>query len=58
MFQRLLERLSKKLVKSNIPYMVIGGQTVLLYGEPRLTRGIDITIGKSIDSLGAILKIA
>lgn len=25
--------------------MIIGGQAVLLYGEPRLTRYIDITLG-------------
>ena len=25
--------------------MIIGGQAVLLYGEPRLTRDIDITLG-------------
>jgi hypothetical protein len=25
--------------------MLIGGQAVLLYGEPRLTKGIDITLG-------------
>jgi hypothetical protein len=24
--------------------MIIGGQAVLLYGEPRLTRDIDITV--------------
>jgi len=27
--------------------MVIGGQAVLLYGEPRLTKDIDITLGDS-----------
>lgn len=25
-----------------VPYMIIGGQALLLYGEPRLTRNIDI----------------
>ncbi len=58
MFQRLLERLAKKLSRSNIPYMVIGGQAVLLYGEPRFTRDIDITLGRNIDAFDTIIKIA
>jgi hypothetical protein len=31
--------------------MIIGGQAVLLYGEPRLTRDIDITLGVSAEHL-------
>jgi hypothetical protein len=31
--------------------MVIGGQAVLLYGEPRLTKDIDITLGIGIERL-------
>jgi hypothetical protein len=45
MFQSLLKKISRELKKAAIPYMVIGGQAVLLYGEPRLTRDIDITLG-------------
>jgi len=37
--------------------MVIGGQAVLLYGEPRLTKDIDITLGVNIDQLDALLEI-
>ncbi len=37
--------------------MIIGGQAVLLYGEPRLTKDIDITLGIGIDGLVRILKI-
>lgn len=37
--------------------MIIGGQAVLLYGEPRLTRDIDITLGVSTDRLNDILSI-
>ncbi len=37
--------------RASIPYMVIGGQAVLLYGEPRLTRDIDITLGMGVDGL-------
>jgi hypothetical protein len=45
MFQTLLVKLAKAFDSQNIPYIVIGGQAVLLYGEPRLTRNIDITLG-------------
>ncbi len=44
MFRELLTRIAKELNKHHIPYMVIGGQAVLLYGEPRLTKDIDITL--------------
>jgi hypothetical protein len=37
--------------------MVIGGQAVLIYGEPRLTKDIDITLGISPDNLDDILAL-
>jgi len=37
LFQDLLKRISEKLNQSQIPYMVIGGQAILVYGEPRFT---------------------
>lgn len=37
--------------------MIIGGQAVLLYGEPRLTRDIDITLGTGIEGLNKIKDI-
>ena len=45
MFQHLLEAIAQSLDSRKIPYMVVGGQAVLLYGEPRLTRDIDVTLG-------------
>ena len=45
MFQALLARLALELEARSLPYMVIGGQAVLVHGEPRLTRDIDITLG-------------
>ena len=45
MFDELLARIAGALDARALPYMVIGGQAVLLYGEPRLTRDIDITLG-------------
>lgn len=58
MFLNLLKRIARELLKQNIPYMVIGGQAVLLYGEPRLTRDIDITLGIGIDELKKIKSVA
>jgi hypothetical protein len=57
MFQALLAQLSKALDKQRIPYMVIGGQAVLVYGEPRFTKDIDITLGAGIDRLEEVLKL-
>jgi len=37
--------------------MVIGGQAVLLYGEPRLTRDIDITLGIGINELSKVKAV-
>ena len=37
--------------------MVIGGQAVLLYGEPRLTRDIDVTMGIGVDGLDRVKRI-
>ena len=37
--------------------MVIGGQAVLLYGEPRLTKDIDITLGVNTSQLDALLDV-
>lgn len=57
MFQALLAQLSKALDRHQIPYMVIGGQAVLVYGEPRFTRDIDITLGAGIERLEEVLKL-
>lgn len=57
MFEKLLKEIAEELNNSSIPYMVIGGQAVLLYGEPRLTKDIDITLGIDTDSFDKIEKI-
>ena len=57
MFEELLIRITKELDKNFVPYMIIGGQAVLLYGEPRLTKDIDITLGVNVDKLNELLKI-
>jgi len=56
-FARLLKKIAIQLKKGAIPYMVIGGQAVLLYGEPRLTRDIDVTLGMGVNGLDKVKKI-
>jgi len=56
MFERLLERIAQNFENARIPYMVIGGQAVLLYGEPRLTKDIDITLGVDLTRLQDVLS--
>lgn len=56
MFEEILQKVARQFAKDNIPYMVMGGQAVLIYGELRLTRDIDVTLGMSIDKLDMALK--
>jgi hypothetical protein len=56
-FEGLLTKIALQLKKAYIPYMVIGGQAVLLYGEPRLTCDIDITLGMGVDGLDRVKRI-
>ncbi len=57
MFDDLLARIGRELEDNDIKYMVIGGQAVLVYGEPRLTKDIDITLGCNTDKLDQIVNI-
>ncbi len=56
MFEKLLERIAQSLRNAGIPYMIIGGQAVLLYGEPRLTKDIDVTLGADLSRLENVLS--
>ena len=56
MLENLLEKIARALEAAGIPYMIIGGQAVLLYGEPRLTKDIDIMLGTDLDRLPDILS--
>jgi predicted nucleotidyltransferase len=58
MLARLLEQIAIALEERHIPYMVIGGQAVLVYGEPRLTQDVDVTLGVGPERLVDILNIA
>src|SRR5438270_13129880 len=54
---QLLAALAQHLDKRGVPYMIIGGQAVLLYGEPRVTRDIDVTVGLTPDRFNEIVPI-
>ncbi len=58
MLKRLIEKLALILEQHKIPYMIIGGQAVLLYGEPRITKDIDITLGVGPEYLEKLLLIS
>ena len=55
--KNLIKKIAKEFKKNKIDYMIIGGQAVLIYGEPRLTKDIDITIGADIDRYEDVLKV-
>jgi hypothetical protein len=55
-FQGLLGRLARTLDEHGVPFMVIGGQAVLLHGEPRLTQDIDLTLGVGPAHLDEVLS--
>jgi predicted nucleotidyltransferase len=57
MIEKLLKKIARQLDKDNIPYMIIGGQAVLLYGRPRLTRDIDITLGIDTNKFLSLAQI-
>ena len=55
--QERIAQIARCLDGKNISYMVIGGQAVLLYGRPRLTRDIDITLGVDSDQFEIIAGV-
>ena len=57
MIEEFIKKIAQCLDKDKIPYMIIGGQAVLLYGTPRLTRDIDITLGIDTDKFLLIERI-
>lgn len=58
MFEKLIKKIGKTLKEASIPYMIIGGQAILLYGEPRLTKDIDITLGVGVEKWREIFELA
>jgi predicted nucleotidyltransferase len=55
--QELIVKIARCLDEKGVPYMVIGGQAVLLYGRPRLTRDIDITLGFDSDKFDVMAQV-
>jgi len=56
-FADLLERLTRALDARRIPFMLIGGQAVLLHGRPRLTEDIDVTVGLAPSDLPRLREV-
>jgi len=57
MFSTIIKALGAAFDRSGIPYMLIGGQAVLLYGEPRFTKDIDVTLGVDVSGLERVLEV-
>lgn len=57
MFKKLLSEIAKQFNNNSIPYMVVGGQAVLIYGELRMTKDIDITLGVGLEAFEKIIEI-
>jgi len=56
MFKDLIIRIAQTLKQRTLPYMIIGGQAVLLYGTPRMTKDIDVTLGANIDEMENVVR--
>ncbi len=56
-FQNLLRRIAEQLDNAKIRYMVIGGQAVLIHGEPRFTKDIDITMEITPQKLQQVMEV-
>lgn len=56
-FEQLIAGIASALEGRQLPYLLIGGQAVLLHGEPRLTQDIDITLGVGPDQLAEVLTV-
>jgi hypothetical protein len=57
MFGELLARIGACTLRNNVPYMIIGGQAMMLYCEPRFTFDIDVMLGIDARCLNLLLFI-
>jgi predicted nucleotidyltransferase len=57
MIEKLITKIARRLDAEHVPYMIIGGQAVLLYGRARLTRDVDITLGIDTDKFSLVEAI-
>src|SRR2546429_6888180 len=51
-----LVKLSSWLTENEIRHMVIGGYAVTVWGEPRFTRDLDVTISVPAERLNAVIE--
>jgi len=58
MFGELLARVGACLLRNNVPYMIMGGQAMLLYGVQRPVFDIDVMLGIDARCLNLLLFIA
>ena len=56
-FPALLGGLTRELQAHGLPFMLIGGQAVLVHGRPRLTDDIDVTLGVDVTRLPDLLAV-
>jgi len=56
-FSAFLGAIATALRGRDLPFMLIGGQAVLVHGQPRLTEDIDITLGIDPTQLGTVLDV-
>ena len=56
-FADFLARLSRELEARQLPFMLIGGQAVLVHGQPRLTQDVVVTLGVDPDRWGSVLEV-
>jgi predicted nucleotidyltransferase len=56
-FPAFIARIARELTGRQIPFMLIGGQAVLLHGQPRLTEDIDITLGVDPTKLDVVQEL-
>jgi predicted nucleotidyltransferase len=52
-----LAALTRRLAERGLPFMLIGGQAVLLHGRPRLTEDIDVTLGVDPSRLAEVRSV-
>jgi len=57
MIIQTLQDISRLLTRADVPYMVMGGQAVAVYGEPRFTQDIDITVALAPDEAGPLREV-
>ncbi|MBI4542090.1 MAG: nucleotidyl transferase AbiEii/AbiGii toxin family protein [Gemmatimonadetes bacterium] len=56
-FAAFIARLAQELTARRLPFMLIGGQAVLLHGRPRLTEDIDVTLGVDPSGLPLVREV-